>query len=585
MNEATKIQAEATMAGKLMPQKDSPMFEPRPFGTMNMVSSSEPMGTRTVAQREAIGYHFGKVSVTKRQEKQKRNGAAATDSQPRAGSGPEYQRGLPSHLKAGLENISGRSMDDVQVHYNSKKPAELDARAYTQGPNIYLGPGSHDSLEHEVGHVVQQKIGEVKPQFMLRGQRVNADAGLEKEADRIGRQASGNAGRAKNTHAEYLPDVGEPKTHGEAPEQPIQRQILNKQGAPISPEQYALLRSKTNRVYWAALQKIRDSKFIDITAEIDDDKEIQSPDQYLVQLRHVIARYNLHHANPQPPPAASLKDFPGLVEQTTHQILDDDANEVEETNADDKEHEVWQVNELWGKQPESDTDDEEIKVEAEDVQNTDLEISGIKKLVRKSRREKLKEKQSKLKEKPKEVADKGMKPQGIHVESEKEFSYKGPNHVSLFASNVYYLTPNHDFRSKKLNIAEGKGKGTVGKGAFVDKLGKSHMPTNTKNWAQSYDPEKGTYSEAVDVSGMRRATSESSQTGVFRWEVDVHVGAGQPWKNPKIDTLMHEVIQKGGNLWHRKYAKSEGGDPEWITTAKNKTPPPKGLVKQLKGNT
>src|SRR5262249_24108265 len=44
--------------------------------------------------------------------------------------------GLPDSLKTGLENLSGLSMDDVQVYYNSSKPAQLNALAYTQGTDI-----------------------------------------------------------------------------------------------------------------------------------------------------------------------------------------------------------------------------------------------------------------------------------------------------------------------------------------------------------------------------------------------------------------------------------------------------------------
>ena len=38
--------------------------------------------------------------------------------------------GLPDSLKSGVENLSGLSMDDVKVHYNSDKPAQLNAHAY-----------------------------------------------------------------------------------------------------------------------------------------------------------------------------------------------------------------------------------------------------------------------------------------------------------------------------------------------------------------------------------------------------------------------------------------------------------------------
>ena len=71
--------------------------------------------------------------------------------------------GLPDNLKERIENLSGYSMDDVKVHYNSDKPTQLQAHAYTQGTDIYLAPGQEKHLPHEALHVVQQKQGRVKP--------------------------------------------------------------------------------------------------------------------------------------------------------------------------------------------------------------------------------------------------------------------------------------------------------------------------------------------------------------------------------------------------------------------------------------
>jgi hypothetical protein len=48
--------------------------------------------------------------------------------------------GLPGKLKAGVENLSGVSMEDVRVHYDSAKPAALNALAYTQGSDIHVAP-------------------------------------------------------------------------------------------------------------------------------------------------------------------------------------------------------------------------------------------------------------------------------------------------------------------------------------------------------------------------------------------------------------------------------------------------------------
>lgn len=98
--------------------------------------------------------------------------------------------GLPDQLKSGVEALSGYSMDDVKVHYNSGKPAQLNAHAYAQGVDIHIAPGQEKHLPHEAWHVVQQKQGRVKPTMQMKGNvPVNDDEGLEKEADVMGERA------------------------------------------------------------------------------------------------------------------------------------------------------------------------------------------------------------------------------------------------------------------------------------------------------------------------------------------------------------------------------------------------------------
>jgi uncharacterized protein DUF4157 len=99
---------------------------------------------------------------------------------------PENHTGLPDALKAGIECLSGFSLDDVRVHYNSSKPAEVDALAYTQGEEIYMGSGQEQHLAHEAWHVVQQMQGRVKPALQMKGMVINNDSGLEREADVMG---------------------------------------------------------------------------------------------------------------------------------------------------------------------------------------------------------------------------------------------------------------------------------------------------------------------------------------------------------------------------------------------------------------
>ncbi len=98
--------------------------------------------------------------------------------------------GLPDNMKAGMENLSGISLDDVKVYRNSDKPAQLQAHAYAQGTNIHLGAGQEKHLSHEAWHVVQQKQGRVKPTLQANGNvSVNDNVGLEKEADVMGTKA------------------------------------------------------------------------------------------------------------------------------------------------------------------------------------------------------------------------------------------------------------------------------------------------------------------------------------------------------------------------------------------------------------
>lgn len=98
--------------------------------------------------------------------------------------------GLPDNLKSGIENLSGYSMNDVKVHYNSSQPATLQAHAYAQGTDIHVAPGQEKHLPHEAWHVVQQKQGRVKPTRQMKGKvNVNDDMGLEKEADVMGAKA------------------------------------------------------------------------------------------------------------------------------------------------------------------------------------------------------------------------------------------------------------------------------------------------------------------------------------------------------------------------------------------------------------
>jgi hypothetical protein len=132
--------------------------------------------------------------------------------------------GLPDTLKNGIENLSGVDMSDTKVHYNSSKPAQLNAHAYAQGTDIHLASGQEKHLPHEAWHVVQQKQGRVKPTMQMKGKvNVDDDEGLEKEADVMGAKAlqmkSSDSPKSLNDHTVINQD-----------RQPIQRRIILKNG-------------------------------------------------------------------------------------------------------------------------------------------------------------------------------------------------------------------------------------------------------------------------------------------------------------------------------------------------------------------
>jgi hypothetical protein len=119
-----------------------------------------------------------------------RSQAAGNNKVTQAMPKKENETGLPNNLKEGIENLSGYSMDDVKVHYNSPRPAQLHAHAYTQGSDVHIAPGQDKHLPHEAWHVVQQKQGRVKPTIRLKGVgNVNIEDALETEAEIMGTKA------------------------------------------------------------------------------------------------------------------------------------------------------------------------------------------------------------------------------------------------------------------------------------------------------------------------------------------------------------------------------------------------------------
>ena len=152
--------------------------------------------------------------------------SAMTGGERSPGEGRDNTTGLPFDLKTGVESLSGVSMDDVRVHHHSAKPAQLQAKAYTQGSDIHVGPGQERHLPHEAWHVVQQKQGRVEPTIQAKGIAINDDAGLEQEADVMGRCADTVQRREA---------VGSPSSAGALRAPVIQRTITGSTTISIKP--------------------------------------------------------------------------------------------------------------------------------------------------------------------------------------------------------------------------------------------------------------------------------------------------------------------------------------------------------------
>lgn len=151
----------------------------------------EPLQPK-VAQREEAEELMQPKAIQRKEEEEPIQGKfeAASSAQLKEEAVKPNNTGLPDNLKSGIESLSGMSMDNVRVHYNSSQPAQLNALAYAQGTDIHVAPGQEQHLPHEAWHVVQQAQGRVQPTMQMKeGVPVNDDKSLEHEADVMGARA------------------------------------------------------------------------------------------------------------------------------------------------------------------------------------------------------------------------------------------------------------------------------------------------------------------------------------------------------------------------------------------------------------
>lgn len=148
--------------------------------------SLDPAPRAVIAPRFGHDFSHVRVHTDSKASKsaQEMNASAFT-----GGHHTERRTGMPDKLIAGLEQLSGIDLSAVRVHYNSSEPAQLNALAYTQGSDIWVGPGQEAHLPHEGWHVVQQMRGRVRPTLQAKNALINDDGGLEQEADVMGAKA------------------------------------------------------------------------------------------------------------------------------------------------------------------------------------------------------------------------------------------------------------------------------------------------------------------------------------------------------------------------------------------------------------
>ncbi len=134
--------------------------------------------------------------------------------------------GMPGGVQEKMEGAFGEDFSDVKIHANSSESSQMGALAHAQGNDIHFAPGQYNPesqagqelLGHELSHVVQQREGRVKPTTEVAGQPVNADKGLETEADQLGKSAAAGATQLKAAPSK--------QSGAQAKKGPVQRKVL-----------------------------------------------------------------------------------------------------------------------------------------------------------------------------------------------------------------------------------------------------------------------------------------------------------------------------------------------------------------------
>ncbi|MFN8747101.1 MAG: DUF4157 domain-containing protein [Pseudanabaena sp.] len=212
-NDKYEQEADAT-ASKVVQQINSP--------TQDKSVQREAMEEEEELQMQPISSIQREATKEEEEELQMKPNISTIQRKEKSDESRPNETGLPNELKAGVENLSGYSLDDVRVHYNSPKPAQLQALAYAKGTEINIAPGKEDNLPHEAWHVVQQMQGRVTPTKHHSGVEINDDLKLETEADVMGEKAKAFKGNSNGTISRQKIEEKLPREHWATSERTVQ---------------------------------------------------------------------------------------------------------------------------------------------------------------------------------------------------------------------------------------------------------------------------------------------------------------------------------------------------------------------------
>ncbi|MDQ0112688.1 eCIS core domain-containing protein [Paenibacillus harenae] len=150
---------------------------------------------QTAGNQAALQMHRGQAVQRK---------ASGSDVSPAQGgassasSGGAGRNQLPLPLADKIQAAFKVDASTVNIHPNSSAAADVGALAYTQGNDIHFAPGQYNPessqgqelIGHEMTHIVQQRVGRVKPTTEIGGLPVNDDPKLEREAESMGRRTA-----------------------------------------------------------------------------------------------------------------------------------------------------------------------------------------------------------------------------------------------------------------------------------------------------------------------------------------------------------------------------------------------------------